>query len=324
LLRRILDLVARAVALLSWGALARAGAVLGWLVGSVLRIRRRAVEAAMRRAHVRAPGSVAKAMYRGLGAGVFELLWLSGMPAAGRAEALREHVVLDEDLDVALHEASERGPVVLAASHTGNWELIAYGAAQVLARRGRRLAVVVKPQSVGAFHAFCMHLREACGLVLIEPEGAFAAARRSLAAGDVLAMPIDQVPDRARHGVSVPFLGEAALADRAPAALARATGATLLVVAASRDGGVHRGHLLAELPPHARGESAAHAWITHATREATRALDAFVRENPSSWLWLHRRWRAPLERRRTTRRTKPGGPGTPAAASSLVVTGHPG
>ena len=276
----------------------------------------------MTRAAVEAPGASASAMYRGLGEGVLELLWLAGASPERRDEALRMHVRLDEDLEVALYEAAERGPVVLAASHTGNWELIAYGAAQVLAKHGRRLAVVVKPQSVGAFHAFCMNLRRACGLVLIDPEGAFGAARRSLAAGDVIAMPIDQVPDRKRHGVEVQFMGAAALADRAPAALARATGATLLVVAASRDGRLQRGHLLAELGPpqarasarHARGEPSASDWIEGATCEATRALAAFVSERPASWLWLHRRWRAPLELRARAR----------ATSGRLVVTGHPG
>ena len=301
LLRRVLDLVARAVALLSWEALARAGAALGWLAGSVLRIRRAAVEAAMRRASVGDPRGVAASMYRSLGAGVFELLWLAGARPAERDAAIRAHVAMDEDLAVALHEACERGPVVLAASHTANWELAAFGAARSLGGQGRRLAVVVKPQSVGVFHAFCTHLREACGLVLIAPEGAFGAARKSLAAGDVIAMPIDQVPGRARHGVGVPFLGAQALADRAPAALARATGATLLVVAASREGRRQRIHLLAELPPHTRGESRANAWITHATREATRVLDGFVNAEPASWLWLHRRWRAPLDVREERR-----------------------
>lgn len=289
--------------------------MLGWVAGSLLRIRRAAVEAAMTRAAVDAPSSAASAMYRGLGEGVFELLWLAGVSAGRRDEALRTHVRLDDDLEVALLGAARRGPVVLAASHTGNWELIAYGAARVLAEHGHRLAVVVKPQSVGAFHAFCMNLRTACGLVLIEPAGAFAAARRSLAAGDVLAMPIDQVPDRRRHGIEVPFLGAAALADRAPAAVARATGATLLVVAASRDGRLQRGHLLAELAPpsrQARREASAADWIEGATRAATRALASFVAGRPSSWLWLHRRWRAPLELR------------APATSTALVVTGHPG
>ncbi len=297
MLRRVLDVVARLVARLSWEALARAGEGLGWLVGSVLRIRRRAVETAMRRAQLTEPRRVAASMYRGLGAGVFELLWLAGVRAEKRRAAIREHVVMDDDLAVALHEACKRGPVVLAASHTANWELAAFGAARTLAGQGRQLAVVVKPQSVGAFHAFCTDLRQMCGLVLIAPEGAVGAAKKHLAAGGVIAMPIDQVPDRARHGVAVPFLGAQALADRAPAALARATGATLLVVAASREGRQQRLHLLAELPPHARGESTANAWITNATREATRVLDRFVNAEPASWLWLHRRWRAPRETR---------------------------
>jgi hypothetical protein len=91
-------------------------------------------------------------------------------------------------------------------------------------------------------------------------------------------------------------------------------------VAASRDGRLQRGHLLAELSPpvrqvgQGRGESSAGDWIESATREATRALDAFVCERPSSWLWLHRRWRAPLELRARAR----------AAEGPLVVTGHPG
>ena len=269
----------------------------------------------MTRAGIAAPGASASAMYRGLGAGVFELLWLAGVTPERREQALRAHVRLDPDLELALCEAAERGPVVLAASHTGNWELIAYGAAQVLAKHGRRLAVVVKPQSVGAFHAFCTDLRIACGLELIAPAGALGAARRTLAAGNVLAMPIDQVPDRRRHAVDVSFLGAAAFADRAPAAIARATGATLLVVSASRRGGDHRGHLLAEIAPNGPKTQAAVATVT---RNATRALEAFVREEPSSWLWLHRRWRAPLERAASMSKQ------APATSGPLVVTGHPG
>jgi Kdo2-lipid IVA lauroyltransferase/acyltransferase len=284
----------------------------------VLRIRRAAVEAAMTRAGVASPARAARSMYAGLGTGIFELLWLAARSPTQREEALCEHVVLDADLDRALREAAERGPVILAASHTANWELIAYGAARVLGTRGSRLAVVVKPLSVGVFHAFCMSLRRACGVVLIAPEGALRTARKSLAAGDVLAMPIDQVPDRTQHGVHVSFLGAPALADRAPATLARATGATLLVVAASRDGRVQRGHLLAELRPDAT--RAANAWIMHATREGTRALEAFVSAHPASWLWLHRRWRAPRARRARRARAERSARG----ASSLVATRHPG
>lgn len=309
---RLLRALASVAALLSWGALARAGAALGWLAGSVLRIRRAAVVSAMTRAAVDEPEEQARAMYAGLGAGVMEMLCLAGSSPEARAEALRRHVVLDDALDEALRQACARGPVVLAASHTGNWELVAYRAAQHFAERGRGLSVVVKAQSVGAFDAFCTELRRACGLTLLAPRGALAEAKRRLAAGDVVAMPIDQVPDRVEHGVPVPFLGAPALADRAPAALARAAGATLIVTAGSREGGTQRIHLLAELAAEGQRDAPPGVWIARATRESSAALEAFVRARPSSWLWLHRRWRAPLAG------------SSPRRAGSLVATGHPG
>lgn len=269
----------------------------------------------MGRAGIACPKREARAMYAGLGAGLLELFWLAGATPSRREETLRTQVILDDDLDLAIRNAAARGPLILLASHTGNWELLGYGTARVLAAaRGSRLVVVAKALSVGSFHAFCTKLREACGFVLLAPEGALTAARRSLAAGDVVVMPIDQVPDRAKHGVSVSFLGAPALADRAPAVLAFATGATLILVGGSRDGRLQRGHLLTELrPPTAAADRLTAAeWVAHATCEATRALDTFVRAHPSSWLWLHRRWRAPLELR-----------STPTAAA-LVATGQPG
>src|SRR4051812_36791311 len=141
----------------------------------------------MARASIARPSAEATAMYAGLGAGLLELLWLAGVNPTRRSRALREQVVLDADLDEALRAAATRGPIVLAASHTGNWELVAYGAAQVLAARDTRLVIVAKPISIGAFHAFCTQLRTACGVVQLAPRGALGAARRALAAGDVVA-----------------------------------------------------------------------------------------------------------------------------------------
>jgi KDO2-lipid IV(A) lauroyltransferase len=317
----MLAVVARVVALLPWSALRGLGAALGWLAGSVLRIRRAAVLAAMDRAAVARPAREARAMYAGLGAGLFELLWLAAAAPERRARALASHVALDEELERALAAACERGPVVLAASHTANWEVCAYGAARVLRASGRGLAVVAKPLSVGVFDAFCTALRRGCGLEVFGPDGALARSLGALGRGEVVAMLIDQVPERARHGVPVAFLGAPALADRAPAALAHACGATVLVVAGTRHGAAQRVHLLAEIapaPPLAAGAPGAApgalpgAWTAQATVEATAALDRFVRAHPSSWLWLHRRWRAPLELR------------SGRAAAHLVATVHPG
>ncbi len=292
LLRGFAVLVAR----LPWHGLATAGAAVGWLAGSVLGIRRRAVLEAMTTAQLAEPKREARAMYANLGTGAAELLWLAGSKPSLRAAAVREQVALDADLAFAVTAACARGPVVLAASHTGNWELSAYGMAAFLKGLGRGLGIVVKAQSVGVVHAFCTDLRTACGVTLIAPKGALAEAKRRLTAGDVVAMPIDQVPDSARHAIAVSFLGGRAHADRAPSALARATSATLIVLASSRVGRVQRMHLLAELAPDSPRNVGSRAWIDFATARASASLEAFVRDHPSSWLWLHRRWRAPFER----------------------------
>jgi KDO2-lipid IV(A) lauroyltransferase len=64
------------------------------------------------------------------------------------------------------------------------------------------------------------------------------------------------------------------------------------VVAAARrePGGDHILHVLAVFEPPMRP---GREWIDAATVGATRALDRFVREYPSQWLWMHRRWKEP-------------------------------
>ncbi len=270
-----------------------------------MRVRRGVVEAAIARAGIEEPSREARRMYASLGRGVFELLWLAGASDRRRAAAIDASVTVDM---AALDEALARGAVVLCASHTGNWELAAAAAARLLAARGRRLAIVAKPFSSRPFDAFCTRLRTRLGIDVLRPSGAMTTARRALAAGACVAMPIDQVPDRAVHGVPVRFLGGDALVDRAPAVLARRAGASMLVVAASRTGGAHRVEVLASIAaPRSAGE------VRTALLEATAALETFVLRCPSGWMWLHRRWRAPRDRLIDTAWTTPSS--SPAGAS---------
>jgi KDO2-lipid IV(A) lauroyltransferase len=116
-------------------------------------------------------------------------------------------------------------------------------------------------------------------------------ARAQLAAEGAVAMMIDQVPNKRSHSEEISFLGEPAFVDRAPATLAARTHAPLVVSAARRlaDGSHQLEVLDVIVPPDHAGK----AWIETATARATKALEAFVMQNPSEWLWMHRRWRAP-------------------------------
>ncbi len=286
---RWLEVLATVVASLPTGYKRALGRAVGWVAGSLLRYRRVHVEQAMRIAGIVGPGTCARLVYRELGISMVEVLSLGSAaePGPGVAGA---PVVVDPDSERRWREARALGRgVVIAGTHTGNWDLAACTMA-----RDVELLVVNKRLGVRWLDRFWQATRARRGVRLAYADGAFAAARRVLRSGGVVVLMIDQVPIARRHASEVVFLGRPALTDRSPAALAVATGAPLVVAAARRDGsGVQVLHVLDVLLPPARGRR---AWIESATVAATEALDRFVRAYPDQWLWLHRRWGEPRPR----------------------------
>jgi KDO2-lipid IV(A) lauroyltransferase len=278
--------LAEVVGALPWSLLPWLGGALGWIAGTALRIRRFHVEDGMRQAGIGAVARQANAMYRSLGTSVFEFLWL----AARRGREATEHVSIDAESRVLWDRAVAGGRgVVVAASHTGNWDL----AACAMARR-LELLVVTKRLSIKTLDDFWQSTRARRGVTLAPPDGAMGRARAILRRAGAVAMMIDQVPACTRHATHVDFLGRAAWTERSAAALAARSGAPLVVAACRRHrGGRHVLYVLRVLwPP----ERALRAWVDRATAEATLALGDFVRAHPSDWLWLHRRWRTPEAR----------------------------
>jgi KDO2-lipid IV(A) lauroyltransferase len=277
------------------------GALLGWLAGSLLRIRRRHVEGSMRRAGIARAPAEARAMYAALGASAVEFLWM-----AVRGRRALDGVRFDEGSLARWREALGQGRgVVVAASHTGNWDMAACAVA-----RDVELLVVTKHLSVRWLDRVWQSTRARLGVKLSDAHGAIARARAVLRRGGVVAMMIDQVPLSPRHASPVDFLGAAAATDRAPAAMAASARVPLVVAAARRDGsGRLVLHVLDVLQPPPRPTR---AWVLHATRHATHALDRFVRAHPDQWLWLHRRWKPMLPAAQPWKTTPSS---SPAAAS---------
>ncbi len=282
-LLRGLRALAWLVGRLPWGALRPLGWLLGALAFDVLRIRRAHVLASMRRAGLE-PDRHARASYVSLGVGVFELLWLTGRPDAPLAPVVR----VDGWERFEQARALGRG-VVVATAHTGNWDLAACACA---ARTP--LAVVTKRLSTRGLDAFWQAARARRGLELIAaPDGGVLAAIRAQLArpshDGAIALLIDQDPERTRAVTAAPFLGEIALHDLLPATLAARRGAPIVLAFARREAdGRHVVEIVDVLVP-PRGAN--RAWIVEATRTIAARLDAFVRREPSQWMWLHRRWK---------------------------------
>ena len=166
------------------------GALLGWVAGSVLRIRRAHVEAAMAAAGIGRPGEQARAMYAALGMSAVEFF---GMAVRGRAAL--GCVRIDEASRGRWERVLAEGRgVVVAASHTGNWDMAACAIAQEV-----ELLVVTKHLSIRWMDRVWQATRARLGVELSDAWGAIARGRAVLRRRGVVAMMIDQVPISVRH-----------------------------------------------------------------------------------------------------------------------------
>lgn len=249
-----------------------AGSVLGWLVGSVLRVRRRHVLSALAVAGFAEPKRIANGMYRALGTGLCEFLGLLRV----------RHELGDVEGLAAIERALGGRAAVVATAHTGNWDLVACAVAQATS-----LTVVTKRLSVGRLDRLWQRLRSARSVELLS-EGIARGAARALSSGRYVAMMIDQAPERRRGVIVVEFLGQLAEVDLGPALVAMRAHKPLVVAFPRRTPSGHELQLAGVLEPPDRPSR---AWATLAMTQATLWLEEQVRREPEQWLWMHRRWK---------------------------------
>ncbi|HEX3598475.1 MAG TPA: lysophospholipid acyltransferase family protein [Polyangiaceae bacterium] len=251
--------------------------LLAVIVGDVLRVRRAHVESAMERANVANPRETARAMYRSLGRGLVELLGMAFSHPRRRLSARFPWSAIE-----AL--AAEPNGAVIATAHTGSWDLVACAVAT-----RAPLTVITKRLSIGVLDGVWQRLRRARGVRLVEVGAAARSTSAALANRELVAMLVDQAPERSRGAIRIPFLGALAWVDLAPALCAMRSRAPLVVAFPRRlADGLHTVEIAAVLRPPLTPRR---RWAIDAMTEATRMLEAFVLEHPEQWLWMHRRWK---------------------------------
>lgn len=260
------------------------GATLGWVVGSVLRIRRKDVDAHLALAF---PGArrawrrrVARDCYVHLGregVAMFRLASLDRDAVVARTEV----VGLDE-VKAAVRAGTG---ALIVTGHIGNWEL---GAA-ALAARGLPFDVVAKGMANEAFEQDLVAARERLGLRVVDMGRASREVFRSLRAGHLVGLVADQ--NAGKNGVFVPFFGRPASTARGPALFALRTGAPIFLGLCLRVSGPGMRYrvTLRRLPVERSGD--VEADIMRATGAHTTALEDAVRTVPEQYFWQHRRWK---------------------------------
>ena len=263
------------------------GALLGLAFYGLDRVHRRVAETNLATAFPKRSAEdrqvITRAMFVHFGRLLLELLKFSTLDAAG----MRARIEF-EGRDRAESAYAQGKGVLFVTGHFGFWEIHAIGHGLEL----QPIGVLARALDNPYLNTLLEHVRGRSGNFVIYRHGAVRKVLRALAAGQGVAMLIDQhmhSPD----AIYVDFFERPAATTSMLAALALRTGAPVVpVFALPLPGGRYRLIYEHAVPPPDQDSPDA---VREFTQRCTDVLEMYVRRHPSQWLWMHRRWRdAPL------------------------------
>jgi len=262
------------LARLPLGLSAGMAGALAWIWWLVIPVRRRVAAENLAAAFPELPpGPTLRRTFRELALGYVELLHLD----RGRLPGVRF-----EGHEALLARGANGQGALLLAGHGGAWELALTGAARVL---GMPLSIMVRAPAHPGSAALIEGLRARSGAELLDPDGGFKALLRSVRAGRIGVVTLDQ---RQNNGTPLPFFGRSAWTSRGIGVLARRTGVPVYTVWQWRAGTgqhvVRFGGPLALPDDNDQATATCLAWV-----------EDQIRAHPHGWLWLHDRWKVPHE-----------------------------
>jgi len=260
------------------------GRGLGWLAHKVDRRHRRVAEENAAWALGLDAGAARRfigRVYRQVGMTAIECVLLPVLLGRRRIE---DFTTIDgaEHLQDAL--AKGKG-LIIVTGHLGNWEFAGLAGA----REVGSVLSVARTLDNPMLDRYVRGIREQLGQRIADRRGALRQVVKALRAGGTVAMLIDQ--NQRAGGVFVPFFGR--LASTVPSAASIALKYDVPVVAGygqrEKDGVRHRVHFEPAFDLIRTGDNEADAVAN--TAMFTAKIEAFVRNDPEQWFWLHSRWR---------------------------------
>ncbi|HYP64666.1 MAG TPA: lauroyl acyltransferase [Acidocella sp.] len=197
----------------------------------------------------------------------------------------------EEHVAPAIAALPKGGPVIFFTGHIGNWEILSPGAFA----RGIDMGFMYRAASNPLVDDIFMRLREANGRkVTMFPKGGAGAraAYAHLLKNGHLGLLVDQKLDT---GLELPFFGHNAMTMDAMAAFALKFRCPVIPIYVKRTGPA-RLHIICEAPLPLPDSGDKNADMRSLTLTMNQTLERWIRTNPGSWLWLHRRWPKPLYR----------------------------
>jgi KDO2-lipid IV(A) lauroyltransferase len=182
--------------------------------------------------------------------------------------------------------------LILVTAHYGNFELIGY----MMGLFGFDIYSVARPLDNKYLNRFLYGVRQRHGLKLIDKKGAAELMPQIIQQGSTLGFIADQ--DAGRKGIFVDFFGRKASTYKSIGLLALTYNLPIAVGCTRRIGNrfffeFRLGRII--FPSEWADKQDPLTWVS---AEYTRAIEDFVREDPTQYWWVHRRWKTrPKEER---------------------------
>jgi Kdo2-lipid IVA lauroyltransferase/acyltransferase len=184
------------------------------------------------------------------------------------------------------------GPIILLTGHYGNWEMAGY----LFGLYGFPTYSVARTLDNPYLDRYLRSFREQTGQKLIPKAGGYDQILEVLQSGRALSMLADQ--DAGQRGLFVEFFGRPASTHKAIALLAIEHQAPVVVGVARRIGPGFRYEIRSADVIEPSEFSGTPDDSRLLTQRYTSALEKLIRQDPTQYLWLHRRWKHQPQRKK--------------------------
>ena len=192
-----------------------------------------------------------------------------------------------EGVESAIDVVLEGRGGILVTGHLGNWELLGH----VMPYLGLESQALARSLDNPLLDRYLLGVRESGQQRIILKRGSGALVEKRVAEGGFVSILVDQ--DAGRKGAFVPFFGRLASTWRTPALLSMKTGAPILPGCCVRLGRKPRYRIIVGRPVYPDMDVGdVTAETLRITSDFTSQIEAWVREYPEQYLWLHRRWKS--------------------------------
>jgi KDO2-lipid IV(A) lauroyltransferase len=202
-----------------------------------------------------------------------------------RIDTWRKYVELDNFRQPLELLMTRKQGAIMLTGHYGNWEILGY----VLATLGFESTAVARPLDNPYLNDWVFGVRRRQGQKIVGKKGATAEISQLLAEGGVIGFVADQ--NAGSKGLFVDFFGRKASTYKSIGLLAMKYDVPVVIGYARRIDGKFRFVLGTQDIIWPKDWKDQPDPLRYITQRYTKAIEGFISDDPSQYLWAHRRWK---------------------------------